>query len=73
MDSYQGLANDLDVNVRVLSRVHQLVYLAPDIQLAILEGRQPHALTLDQLTKSEPISLAFAKQRFQYRFPKLEP
>lgn len=32
-------------------RLWPLVFLAPDIQQAILEGRQPPALTLDQLLK----------------------
>lgn len=33
-------------------RLWPLVFLAPDIQKAILEGRQPPALTLDQLLKT---------------------
>lgn len=33
-------------------RLWPLVFLAPDIQQAILEGRQPPALTLDQLLKT---------------------
>lgn len=32
-------------------RLWRLVFLAPDIQQAIMEGRQPPALTLDQLLK----------------------
>ena len=32
-------------------RLWPLVFLAPDIQQAILEGRQPPALTFDQLLK----------------------
>lgn len=40
----------------------RLSFLAPDIQTAILDGRQPLGLTLDALLRSE-IPLGWAKQR----------
>ncbi len=43
-------------------RLWPLVFLAPDIQQAILEGRQPPALTLDQLLKLR-IPTAWPEQR----------
>lgn len=43
-------------------RLWPLVFLAPDIQQAILEGRQPPALTLDQLLKMR-IPTDWAEQR----------
>jgi len=38
------------------------VFLAPDIQQAILEGRQPPALTLDQLLRMR-LPTDWAEQR----------
>ena len=43
-------------------RLWPLVFLAPDIQRAILEGRQPPALTLDSLLKSS-IPTGWPEQR----------
>lgn len=43
-------------------RLWRLVFLAPDIQQAILEGRQPPALTLDQLLKMQ-LPTCWAEQR----------
>lgn len=43
-------------------RLWPLVFLAPDIQQAILEGRQPPALTLDQLLKTR-LPTSWAEQR----------
>lgn len=43
-------------------RLWPLVFLAPDIQQAILEGRQPQALTLDQLLKMR-LPTSWADQR----------
>jgi DNA invertase Pin-like site-specific DNA recombinase len=43
-------------------RLWRIVFLAPDIQRAIMEGRQPPALTLDQLLKMR-IPTHWAEQR----------
>src|SRR6185503_7439839 len=45
-----------------LRRLIRLAMLAPDIQRAILDGRQPTALTLERLTRS-PVPLVWADQR----------
>ena len=65
---FNTLAHKLSRDPRYLSRIHQLVYLAPDIQLAILEGRQPPDLTLDRLTKHIRMPLNFEEQRKLYEF-----
>ena len=48
-------------------RLWPLVFLAPDIQRAILEGRQPPALTLDQLLRTQ-IPTDWAGQRRLFCF-----
>jgi len=50
---------------RYLSR---LAFLAPDIQTAILEGRQPHTLSLARLMES-PIPPLWEDQRRVFGFP----
>lgn len=47
---------------RIVRRLWPLVFLAPDIQQAILEGRQPPALTLDQLLRMR-LPTDWAEQR----------
>ena len=42
-----------------------LAFLAPDIQRAVLEGRQPPGFNLQQLVKSE-IPLAWVDQRAEF-------
>jgi hypothetical protein len=48
-------------------RLWPLVFLAPDIQQAIMEGRQPPALTLDQLLRMR-LATDWAEQRRALRF-----
>ncbi len=45
-----------------LRSIAQLAYLAPDIQAAIVEGRQPAGLTLEQL-RAQILPMAWAEQR----------
>jgi site-specific DNA recombinase len=52
----EGLCN------HYLGRLLPLAYLAPDIVATILEGRQPHSITLSALT-SAPLPLAWDEQR----------
>ena len=47
-----------------------LAFLSPDIQRAVLEGRQPPGFNLQQLIKAE-IPLAWADQRAEFGFSKL--
>jgi hypothetical protein len=46
-------------------RLCRLAFLAPDLQAAIVEGRQPPALNLERLIH-EPIPLAWPEQRRLY-------
>jgi hypothetical protein len=48
-------------------KIVRLAFLAPDIQQAILEGRQPEGLTLAELMQIE-IALSWARQREILRF-----
>ena len=45
----------------------RLAFLAPDIQQAIVEGRQPAGLTLKHLLK-ETVPLAWSEQRQHFGF-----
>jgi len=49
-------------------KVCRLAYLAPDIQRAILEGRQPLGLTLERLMR-EPIPAGWVDQRRAFGMP----
>ncbi len=51
-----------------LVKLLRLAMLAPDIQRAILEGRQPKGLTLQQLLDAE-IPVSWAEQRAVLAFP----
>jgi hypothetical protein len=62
------LAKAEKVNDSYLSRILRLTLLAPDIIEAILAGRQPSTLQLDELLK--PLSAAWDQQRAKLRFPK---
>jgi hypothetical protein len=45
----------------------RLAFLAPDIQQAILDGRQPHHLNLETI-KNTPLPLSWSQQREMLRF-----
>jgi site-specific DNA recombinase len=45
-----------------------LVFLAPDIQRIILEGRQPPTLMLEDLVRGA-IPVSWAEQRRRFGFP----
>ena len=55
------IARAEDINPSYVSRILRLTLLAPDIVDAILDGRQPSALTLARLMK--PIPLEWERQR----------
>jgi hypothetical protein len=46
----------------------RLVFLAPDIQAAIVEGRQPYDLTIGRLI-DEPLPSGWSDQRLKFGFP----
>ena len=50
------------INASYLARVLRLTLLAPEIVEAVLDGRQPHAMTLDRLLKPFPVE--WEEQRF---------
>jgi hypothetical protein len=59
------LAKAVKVNDSYLSRILRLTLLAPDIIEAILAGRQPSTLQLDELLK--PLPAAWGQQRARLR------
>ena len=61
------LANAEKVNDSYLSRILRLTLIAPDIIEAILAGRQPRTLQLDELLK--PLPAAWNGQRTTLRIP----
>ena len=61
------LAKAEKVNDSYLSRILRLTLIAPDIIEAILAGRQPSTLQLDDLLK--PLPAAWSQQRAKLRIP----
>ena len=61
------LAKAEKVNDSYLSRILRLTLIAPDIIEAILAGRQPSTLQLDELLK--PLPAAWNGQRSTLRIP----
>jgi hypothetical protein len=59
------LAKAEKVNDSYLSRILRLTLIAPDITEAILTGRQPSTLQLDELLK--PLPAAWDQQRDKLR------
>ena len=62
------LAKAEKVNDSYLSRILRLTLIAPDIIEAILAGRQPSTLQLDELLK--PLAAAWDQQRSNLHVPK---
>jgi hypothetical protein len=52
--SAQEIADAEKIGRSFVSRLLRLTLLAPDLQEAILEGRQPKGLQLEQLTRAVP-------------------
>src|SRR3982074_1622825 len=61
------LAKAEKVNDSYLSRILRLTLIAPDIIEAILNGRQPSTLQLDELIR--PLPAVWAQQRARLRIP----
>ena len=55
------IASKFDLSESYVRRILRLAYLAPDVVLAIAEGRHPPTLVLQRLLR--PIPLAWAEQR----------
>lgn len=62
-----SIAREMKTTAARLSRILRLTYLAPDIQAAIMDGRQPADLTAHKLTYS-PMPLDWAEQRELFGF-----
>ena len=58
----EDLARAKDVNATYVSRVLRLTLLAPDIVEAILDGRQPAGLQLDDLLEGFPLEWVGQRQ-----------
>jgi len=65
---FAALAKREGVSPSYFTRLVRLSYLAPDITQAILEGRQPHDLTADQLLGHSRLPLAWHEQRTLFGF-----
>jgi hypothetical protein len=63
------LAKTEKVNDSYLSRILRLTLIAPDLTEAILNGRQPSTLQLDDLLKSLPA--AWEQQRSELNIPQV--
>ena len=63
--SINALAAAEKINRAYVCRLLNLTLLAPDIQEAILDGRQPKALQLEELTRAMP--MAWEEQRRRLR------
>jgi len=62
------LAEQANLNRSYATRLLRLSWLAPDITLAILHGRQPSALTADKLIRMAGIPTGWAAQRIALGF-----
>jgi site-specific DNA recombinase len=60
---FAALAKREGVSPSYFTRLVRLSYLAPDIVLAILDGRQPRDLTADKLLAHSRLPLAWHEQR----------
>ena len=67
VESLTALAEKMSVDRSYVSRVLQLMLLAPDIIEAILAGREPSGLSLAKLTQTFPV--LWNEQRELFGFP----
>jgi site-specific DNA recombinase len=65
----RAIAQKLRLSERYVSRVLECAFLAPDIVVSILTGRQPSDLTFAKLTRGLPLS--WVEQRKQLGFPSM--
>jgi site-specific DNA recombinase len=61
--SLAAIAAREGLNVRYVSRLIRLAFLAPDIVESIVDGRQPTALTAEALTRRIELPLSWCAQR----------
>lgn len=65
--SIEELAQAVKLDSSYVGRILRLTLLAPDIIMAILEGREPSGLSLGKLTKTLPLD--WVEQRVVLGFP----
>ena len=68
--SLTKIASSLETNKRLIWKKLKLAFLAPDIQLAILSGTQPHSLCLQDLLETD-LGIDWPSQRQSLGFAKL--
>jgi site-specific DNA recombinase len=69
VDSLRAIAEELRVAERYVSRIFRCAFLAPDIVEAILEGRQPPQLTVENLRLGAPLLWTEQRKSFGFRSP----
>jgi len=67
----RSIAGSSGLNQRSVRRVLQCAFLAPDIVEAILDGRQPHNLTVRKLWRDLPMHWAEQRRRLGFSRPGL--
>jgi DNA invertase Pin-like site-specific DNA recombinase len=65
--SIRQIALTEDLTGRYVARILQLAFLAPDIQEAILHGRQPPDLTIEHLRPPLPLTWSEQRRRLGFR------
>jgi hypothetical protein len=71
VESLTALAEKIDADRSYVSRVLQLMLLAPDIIEVIRDGREPSGLSLAKLTQTLPV--LWDEQRKMFGFPPPDP
>ena len=68
-ETISDLAAANGVNASYFTRVLRIAYLAPDIIVGIIEGRQPPELTANKLVRLKDLPIGWADQREYLGFP----
>ena len=64
----EEVAREEDLVPSYVTRLLRLTFLAPDIVLSIVAGRQPPELTANKLMADTRLPLAWSEQRIQLGF-----
>lgn len=62
-ETIKDISDQTNLKPTDVSRYLPLAFLAPDIKQAIVEGTQPHSLTLESLKKIRPLPACWKEQR----------
>ena len=63
----RSIAQQTGLNQRYVRRVFECAFLAPDIVEAILDGRQPHDLTVQKLCRNLPTNWTEQRKRLGFQ------